>query len=208
MKVCLCMLVVSLAYILPFGCQKPEKAKVDVWGGFAKSVLKAGKAKDADTLVNKLSMVTIAEGKAFLELLKKSNPQIAVEEDKEKHTDAEVRERTQDDVRLFLNSYEGLFNGELSSIITAQDLSMNGVEIYSMIIWVKQKDGKFRGIKIDNIWKKADGTIEVMLWVQISGYYSDKNVLKKMAVLECDTADACDYPSMMTYKYVLAGNDF
>ncbi|MCX6721856.1 MAG: hypothetical protein NTY04_01560 [Candidatus Staskawiczbacteria bacterium] len=71
-----------------------------------------------------------------------------------------------------------------------------------MIIWAKHKDGKFRGIKIASVWKNDDGTMKVITWVQLSGYEAHKGATKKKAILERDTAEACDHPEWIQYQCV------
>ncbi|MFA6190078.1 MAG: hypothetical protein WC711_01000 [Candidatus Staskawiczbacteria bacterium] len=200
-------LLIGFVCALALGCQKPENTSAkteNVWGKFAKSVLAAGKAKDADTFVNKLSMSSVADLDALLEELKKANPEVEFEENAERPTDAEIRKEAEANVRLFMNSYADVFDGggELFSVITAQFPETRGTNIYSLIIWAKQSDGKFRGIKVDSVWKKDDGTIKVMTWTQLSGYEASKGAISKKAILERDTAEACNYPEWIQYKTV------
>jgi hypothetical protein len=197
-------LYISLAFacILSFSCQKAKKSEDEALSDFAKNVLVAGKAKDSSMLVNKLSMSTVAEGKAFIAQLKKSNPDLTFTDCKENPKDEELRKEMEVNAHLFIDSYADIFDGQLSSIVRAQDPVLKGANVCSMIIWAKHKDGKFRGIKIDNVWQKDDGTFEVLTWVQLSGYDASKNIQKKMAVLVRDTADECDYPEIIQYKSV------
>ena len=205
MKIHYYMLIAFLC-ILPFGCNRVEN---DSSGDFAKSVLKAGKAKDSETFVSKLSMSSVADLNDIVKVLKKANPQPQAksDENEEKPTDAAIRKETEANVRLFLSSYADVFDGQLSSIITAQDSSVKGAKIGPMVIWVKQKDGKFRGIIIDSVWYRDDGTIKVITWTQLSGYEASKNAIKKKAILQRDTAEACDYPEWIEYQCVFTGSD-
>lgn len=197
-------MLIGLMSALVLSCKKDEKSKDTVLGDFAKSVLVAGKAKDVGMLVSKLSMSTVAEGKAFMDQLKKSNPELTFTEGKEDANDNDLCKEMEVNARLFIDSYADVFDGTLSSISTAQNIELKGSNVYAMIIWVKQKDGKFCGVKIDSVWKKDDGSFEVLTWAEISGYYADKNVKKKQAILECDTADACHFPDIIQYKYVMS----
>jgi len=197
------LLFITLACVFTFGCEKAKKVAVhDAWGDFAKSVLKAGNEKDTETFLNKLTFTTTADYKALIDSLKKANPPAKNDEKQVNPTDAELLKDAQADVRIFMNSYKDIFKGKLTSTITVQDLSIKGAKVYSMIIWTKHEDGKFRGIKIDSIWEREDGTIVVMNWAQLSGYYANKDVSIKMAVLERGSESACDYPDVIQYKYV------
>ena len=197
-------LLVAVACVLMCGCGNAGKSKNELLGDFARSVLKAGKEKDFKTFVNKLSMSSIADYNAIIEVARKANPEAKPAESEEKVTDEALRKEAEDNVRLFMNSYEGMFDGELSSVITVSDPTIKavGVDTCSMIIWSKQKDGKFRGIKISSAWKKNDGTFKVITWVQLSGYEASKNAIKKKAILERDTVKACDYPEWIKYETV------
>lgn len=190
--------------ILLSSCQK--KSDDAALGDFARSVLKAGKEKNSAVLVNKLSMSSVADLNAIVESLKKNNPQVDTEKNEEKPTDAAILKETEANVRLFMKSYADVFDGELSSVVTAQDPMIKGANICSMIIWSKHKDGKFRGIKIDSVWKKDDGTMKVITWVQLSGYEAHKNAIKKKALLERDTAEACDYPEWISNECVFTNS--
>lgn len=200
--------LIALMSTLSLSCQKITKSEDAAWGDFAKSVLKAGKAKDSGTFVNKLSMSSVADLNAIVASLKKDNPQVNAEKNEEKEsTDAEILKEAEANVNLFMKSYADVFDGELSSVVTAQDPTMKGANVYSMIIWAKHKDGKFRGIKIDSVWKNDDGTIRVITWVQLSGYEAHKNAIKKKALLERDTAAACDYPDWISNECVFTDPD-
>ncbi len=202
-------LLIALLCALTLGCQKAPKTEDEAFGDFAKSVLAAGKAKDSGTFINKLSMASVADLNALVEVLKKANLQISLNENEEKPTDAEIRKEAEANVRLFMDSYADVFeaDGMLSCVVTAQDTEIKGANVYSMIIWAKHKDGKFRGIKIDSAWKRDDGTIKVITWTQLDGYAASKHASKKKAILECDTVEACDYPNMITYEYVFSKYD-
>ena len=199
--------MVTLMCTLLFGCQKAVKSEDAAFGDFARSVLTAGKEKDSRTFVKKLSMSSVADLNAIVESLKKTNPQVNPGESEEKPTDEAILKETEANVHLFVSSYADVFDGELSSIVTVQDPTIKGANVYSMIIWSKHKDGKFRGIKIDSVWKSDDGTIKVITWVQLSGYEAHKGVIKKKALLERDTAAACDYPEWISNQSVLTNPD-
>ena len=188
--------------MLSTSCQKVAKSEDAALGDFAKSVLRAGEGKDSRMLVNKLSMSSVADLNAIVAVLKKANPQVNSEESGEKPTDEAIRKETEANVRLFLGSYADVFGGQLSSVVTAQDPTIKGANVCSMIIWAKHKDGKYRGIKIDSVWKKDDGTFKVITWVQLSGYEASKGAIKKKALLERNTAAACDYPEWISYQCV------
>ena len=135
-------------------------------------------------------------------MLKKANPPASPDESGEKPTDEAIRKEAEANVRLFINSYADLFDGKLSSVVMVQNPAVKGANVCSMIIWAKHKDGKFRGIKIDSVWKKDDGTIKVITWVQLSGYEAHKHAIKKKALLERDKAAACDYPEWIDNECV------
>lgn len=194
--------LIAFMSTLLFSCQKITESGDAALGDFARSVLQAGKAKDSRTFVKKLSMSSVADLNAIVESLKKANPQVNPEENEEKPTDEAILKETEANVRLFMKSYADVFDGELSSVVTAQDPNIKGANVCSMIIWSKHKDGKFRGIKIDSVWKKDDGTMKVITWVQLSGYEAHKNAIKKKALLERDTAEACDYPDWISNECV------
>lgn len=199
--------MIAFMFTLLFSCQKTAKSENAVWCDFAKSVLKAGKEKDSGTFISRLSMSSVADLNAIVESLKKANPQVDAEKNEEKPTDEAILKEAEANVRLFMKSYADVFDGELSSVITAKDPSIKGANVYSIIIWAKHKDGKFRGIKIDSVWKNDDGTIKVITWVQLSGYEAHKNAIKKKALLERDTAEACDYPEWINSECVFTDSD-
>ena len=194
--------LIALMSTSSLSCQRTAKSEDAELGNFARSVLNAGKAKDSNMLVNKLSMSSVADLNAIVAVLKKANPQTNLEESGEKPTDEAIRKETEANVRLFINSYADVFDGKLSSVVTVQNPAIKGANVCSMIVWARHKDGKFRGIKIDSVWKKDDGTIKVITWVQLSGYEASKNAIKKKAMLERDTAAACDYPEWISNECV------
>lgn len=199
--------MIAFMSTLLFSCQKTAKSENAVWCDFAKSVLKAGKEKDSGTLIGKLSASSVSDLNAIVESLKKANPQVDSEESKEKPTDEVILKEAEANVHLFMKSYADVFDGELSSVITAKDPTIKGANVYSMIVWTKHKDGKFRGIKIDSVWKNDDGTVKVITWVQLSGYEAHKNAIKKKALLERDTAESCDYPEWISNECVFTDPD-
>jgi hypothetical protein len=201
MKIRFCALIAGVCFLM-LGCDNIGKSKDELLGDFAKSVLKSGKEKDSGTFVNKLSMSSVADLNAIIAVLTKANPQARSEENAEKPTDEAIRKETEANVHLFMDSYADLFDGKLSSVVTVQDRTVKGTNICSIIIWAKYKDGKYRGIKIESVWIKDDGTIKVITWVQLSGYEASKNAIKKKAILVRDTAEACDYPEWTEYECV------
>ena len=199
--------LIVLMFTLSTSCQKVAKSEDGALGDFARSVLRAGKEKDSGTFVRKLSMSSVADLNAIVESLKKANPKANLEKSKEEPTDAEILKETEANVGLFMKSYADVFNGALSSVVTVQDPTIKGANVYSMIIWAKHKDGKFRGIKIDSVWKNDDGTFKVITWVQLSGYEAHKHAIKKKALLERDKAAACDYPEWISYECTFTDPD-
>ncbi len=178
------------------GCKdEPEGV---MWSRFAGAVVKAGKAGDFNALVDRLTIYKVANGKKLMDEVMKANPDLTYMEGADNPTDEIGRRVMLEDVKLFVQSYDDLFDGKIACVASAQDTEIKGPELYSAIIWV-ERGGRFYGIKVDSIWKRGN-TLRVVEWVRLSGYYAGRNVVKKRAVLERETIDSCDYPLTIEYE--------
>jgi len=181
------------------GCRDDKgRAENVVWDEFIKEVIKAGSSRDFDAMLDKLTVYRVADGKELMDEIVKANPDMEYVKGAENPTDEMGREAMLGDVKMFVESYDDLFDGDIACLVTALDTEIKGPEIYSAIIWV-EKDGKFCGIKIHQVWRKGND-LRVVEWVGLDGYESSRNVIKKRAVLERETLDSCDFPSEITYR--------
>jgi len=194
----LCVLLMVCVSAL-VGCRDDKgRAENAVWDEFIKEVIKAGSSRDFGAMLDKLTVYRVADGKELMDEIVKANPDMEYVKGAENPTDEMGREAMLGDVKMFVESYDDLFDGDIACLVTALDTEIKGPEIYSAIIWV-EKGGKFYGIKVHQIWRKGN-RLRAVEWVGLDGYESSRNVVKKRAVLERETLDSCDFPSEIMYK--------
>jgi len=114
------------------------------------TVVTSAREKNYDKLTQELSLHRWEEIKAFFDqasIIAPVSPENVPDDD-------ELYRNMREDVKVFVRSYEDLFAGK-PVIHSAKRLDMDGVDLFSVILWVK-KDNAYSGILIHAVWQRPD----------------------------------------------------
>ena len=205
---------VAACMSLAVGCQ--QSSQHDEWMDFAKAVLVASKANNADSLLHDFSLTDLSE----LYKVKQEVANVAIPSDKEQEADREDSEKhLRAYIQTYLSSYPDLFDDEPVKVIaepsdpfgssaatTEQDKKLadtlaERMHPHRVVIWVRHGD-KFRGILLPEVYKTNYG-IKVGLWIgQVDpiSYASGAEITKVIPVLERASLESCDLPSSISFR--------
>jgi len=137
------------------GCASKPK---DPWSDFMHTVVTSAGERNYDKLTRELSLHRWEEIKAFYEqasIIEAGSPENVP-------NDNELYRGMREDVKMFIRSYEDLFDAN-TVIYSTKRLDMDVVDLFSVILWVK-KDKAYSGILIHAVWQRPDD-FKVLEWV-------------------------------------------
>jgi len=156
------------------------------------TVVTSAREKNYDKLTQELSLHRWEEIKAFFDqasIIAPVSPENVPDDD-------ELYRNMREDVKVFVRSYEDLFAGK-PVIHSAKRLDMDGVDLFSVILWVK-KDNAYSGILIHAVWQRPDD-FKVLEWVYTKP--SDAaGLFKKRAKLRVNTLEECVFPEEIEFN--------
>ena len=167
--------------------------RLEPWSQFMHTVIASAKADHHDKLARELSLFRWEEIQAFyrqasiIEVIPPGN----------EPTDNELYDAMREDVKMFVRSYEDLFDGQPVTYSTRR-LEIEGVDLFSVILWVKKNDA-YSGILIHAVWQRPTD-FKVLEWV-----YTDPSEIprlwKKRAKLTAHELESCEFPTAIEFEY-------
>jgi multisubunit Na+/H+ antiporter MnhB subunit len=193
-----CLFVVLGGILLLLSWLLPNRTTLrEEWFYFAKNVLEYGRDNNVTAMVTELSLNDPDLGEEVMNKLVKANPNLEYRPPTKPTNQDEINSAYQEEVEIFIRSYQDLFGGQLSCV-TSPLKDFKGIDSYSVIIWVK-KDEKTYGIKIDDVFRTSKG-LKVNSWIGSRGYPTTpgSQLRKKRALIE---DEECRHPNTIQYEY-------
>lgn len=189
------ILPILLSIFIFCGCSKKS---TDEWSTFMGDVLSSAKEKNYERMVKEFTIYKVSEGKELLKKMAAADPEIHMEPNDNEPTDQQGFDVMIEDVKMFHRSYEDLFDGKPARYSSRRH-DIKGVEIYSIILWVK-KNNIYKGILIYQVWKKGN-KFRVMQWIDSGPSYMNFGTSsRKRAILESRNPESCKFPDSIEYK--------
>jgi hypothetical protein len=190
------------AIVLSQGFQKEEEgaSDYDLWSDFADAVVASGRSGDLNSFLDKLSVYKVEDGMEFVRMVGEDPNFVPAGREAVELTDEHGRSVMTADIAVFMNSYEEEFAGNAVKITFLPKSELEGVELYSVVIWVEMADGRFHGIMVDMVWNRGD-CLKVIKWAENGGVFLGREIGKKKAILVFDTLEECQIPDTIQYDY-------
>ena len=169
---------------------------LDPWSQFMQDVLSSARAGDYKTLTRNLTLYRWEEINDFYE----QSSALDMTPNQSRPTEDELFAAMLEDVKMFIRSYDDLFTGQPVKYSHKQ-FEINGVELYSVILWVKKEDF-YNGILIHAVWKRPTD-FKVLEWVSTTPSDSaGPKLWKQRAILKVKDPQECVYPDRVEYQKV------
>lgn len=169
---------------------------LDPWSEFMGEVLASARARNYDALTGNLTLYRWEDIVDFYE----QSSALEVTQNQNRPTEEELYAAMLEDVKMFIRSYEDLFSGQPVKYSNKR-LEIDGVELYSVIIWVKKED-TYNGILIHAVWRRPTG-FKVLEWVSTApSHTTGPRLWKRRAILKVRDPQSCTYPDRIEYEKV------
>jgi len=188
-------------YAICCGCEKKieQHSTQDLWLDFAESIVDAGRENDSKRLIELLSF----NEKDLMELARNAEKH-GLDYPPAKDVKRSLKESSaqlETEVRIFLKSYEDLFDGTVVRVVTApKHMDVHELEVFEpckAIIWVR-KGERYFGIPVEEIFKMSTG-LKTSVLIQWYPAFGGKRLLKEKAHHEASSIDSCNFPSAINY---------
>ncbi len=158
------------------------------------SVLESARTDDYDTLTRDLTLYRWEEITEFY----RQASVVDTTRRPTRPTEAQLYAAMRNDVQMFVRSYADLLMGRPAAYSTKR-LQIDGVDCYSVILWVEQGDG-YSGILIHAVWKRPTG-FKVLEWVDTAqAAAAGIELWERRARLQAADPEACVFPDRIEFE--------